>query len=183
MHINISGSVFTGLFTVLLSACASQVPLTIREAPADNPTLAQVVMDDASYTGRTVRWGGTIIETDNREDATRLIVLGKQLNRDGSTKFTDDSEGRFLAIVPDFLDPKVYATDRDVTFTGTVAPAEQGMVGEYPYTYPVIQAKAWYLWPGLSAGSYYSHPWHHWPWYDPWYPYGYRHRYRYRDLP
>ncbi|MDH3872341.1 MAG: Slp family lipoprotein, partial [Gammaproteobacteria bacterium] len=63
------------LIALLLSACASQIPQIIREAPADNPSLAQVREHAADYLGRQLRWGGTIIETGNRADATRLIVL------------------------------------------------------------------------------------------------------------
>ena len=96
--------------------------------------------------GQQVRWGGTIIETGNRENATRLTVLGRPLYKGGEPEFTDDSAGRFIAIVPEFLDPKVYAPDRRVTVTGTLSSTEAGKVGEHPYTYPVVQAEAWYLW-------------------------------------
>ena len=170
------------LLVVLLSACASQIPLSIREAPADNPTLEQVREYAADVMGRQVRWGGTIIETENRENATRLIVLGRPLNRDGDPRFTDDSAGRFIAIVPGFLDPQVYASDRRVTVSGTLLSTEDGKVGEYPYTYPVVQADAWYLWPAETEWPYgYPYPGWYDPWYyDPWYPYGYPYRPPYR---
>jgi outer membrane lipoprotein len=80
--------------------------------------------------------------------------------------------------VPEFLDPQVYAPDRQVTVTGTLLRTEAGKVGEYPYTYPVIQADAWYLWPEATERPYgYLYPGWYDPWYyDPWYPYGYRYR-------
>ena len=135
----------------------------------------------ADYQGQQVRWGGTIIETGNRKAATMLTVLGRPLYRGGEPKFTDDSAGRFIAIIPEFLDPEVYAPDRQVTITGTVLHTEAGKVGEYPYSYPVIQADTWYLWPGRTNAPYgYPSPLWHDPWhYDPWYPYGYPYRYRY----
>jgi outer membrane lipoprotein len=58
------------LLVLLLGGCASQVPLSIREAPADNPALEQVHAQTADYLGRPLRWGGTIIETVNKEAAT-----------------------------------------------------------------------------------------------------------------
>jgi outer membrane lipoprotein len=175
-------SIFVGLLALLLSACASQVPLVIREAPADSPSLEQVRGGDmATYAGRPVRFGGTIIETANQQDLTRLTVLGRQLSKDGEPEYTDDSTGRFIAIVPEFLDPKVYAADRQITVTGTLASTETGKVGDYPYTYPVVEAKEWYLWPKQVARPYgydpWYDPWYYRPWYDYRYPYGYPYRY------
>ena len=169
------------LLTLLLSACASQVPQLIREAPADDPPLEQVRENATDHLGQQVRWGGIIIETGNQEDATRLTMLGRPLYKDGQPKFTDDSAGRFIAIVPTFLDPQVYAPERQVTVTGTLLNTEAGKVGEYPYSYPVIQADAWYLWPEQTEPPYgYPYPGWYDPWfYDPWYPYGYPYRYRY----
>jgi outer membrane lipoprotein len=172
---------------VLLGACASQVPQNIRQAPPDNPSLGEVRAQAPDYLGREVRWGGTIIETGNRANTTRFIVLGRPLNKGGQPGFTDDSAGRFIAIVPEFLDPEVYAPDRQVTFTRTLIGTEAGKVGEYPYTYPFVQAQAWYLWPKQLERPYryedpwyydtwYYDPWFYRPWYhDPWYLHGFPH--------
>ena len=168
------------LMTLLLNACASQVPQNIRKAPADNLSLQQVREHAADYLGQQMRWGGTIIETGNREATTLLTVLERPLHKGGEPKFSDDSGGRFIAIVPAFLDPQVYAPDRQVTVTGALLRTETGKVGEYPYTYPVIQSDAWYLWPERTQPPY-SYPYPGWydPWYyDSWYPYRYPHRYR-----
>ena len=86
--------------------------------------------------------------------------------------------------MPEFLDPKVYAANRKVTVTGTVLRTEIRPVGKFPYTYPVVQATAWYLWPEDTAPacSGYPYPGWYYPWYGPWvgpwyaspgYPYGY----------
>ena len=180
------------LLALLLGGCASQVPLAIREAPADSPSLALVRGDDtAGYQGQQVRFGGTIIETVNETDTTRLTVLGRPLSRDGEPTLSDDSSGRFIAVVPEFLDPKVYAADRDITVTGTLLGSEAGKVGEYDYSYPVVEATAWYLWPRETLPPYRYNPWYD-PWYDPFYgPWYYRpwydpwrrHRYPYRYWP
>lgn len=178
---------FVLLLALVLSACASQVPPLIREAPANNPSQAVVRAQAADYLGRQVRWGGTIIETVNREEATWLTVLGRPLGASGKPGFSDESDGRFIAIVPEFLDPKVYAPDRRVTVTGTLLRTEAGKVGEYAYTYAVVQAVAWYLWPMETERPYgyddpwVYDPWYYRPWYDPFYlygsPYGYPYHY------
>jgi outer membrane lipoprotein len=189
MRCFIPKSIFVGLLmALLLSACASQVPLLIRQAPADSPSLVQVRGQIEDYVGRSVRWGGLLIATDNREHASRLTVLAWPLGSDGKPRHSDDGDGRFITIVPAFLDPAVYVANRLVTITGTLTHAETELVGEHPYAYPVVEAQAWYLWPesGVSSkGHPYSGwydpwygPWWYSPWYDPWYSRGW---YPYRD--
>ena len=171
------------LLTLLLGACASQVPQGIREAPADSPSLQQLLAQTSDYLGQQTRLGGTIVATENKQDATWLTVLGLPLYKSGAPRSSDDSDGRFIAIVPAFLDPQIYAPDRQVTVTGTLLRTETGKVGEYPYSYPVIQAEAWYLWPEQIEPPYGYYPYPGWygPWYyGPGYPYGYGYPYRYR---
>lgn len=173
------------LATLLLGACASQVPPLIREGPADSPWPATVRSQPDDYRGKQVRWGGTLIATENRKDSTRLTVLGRLLYSDGEPRLSDDNAGRFIAVVPEFLDPKVYAADRRVTVTGTVTGMETGKVGDHPYTYPVVEAQAWYLWPKeTDYYHYYDDPWYDpwWysPWNNPWYYRGYPYAWPYR---
>lgn len=174
-------SLMAGLqMALMLSACTAQIPQNIKVAPAGNPSLSAVREQAKDYLGRQVRWGGMIIETGNREDATRLTVLERRLGTSGRPEYSDDSAGRFIALVPEFLDPAVYAPDRRITVSGKLLPSETGKVGEYPYIYPVVEAEAWHLWPreterphGYEDPWWYD-PWHYRPWYyDPWYPYGY----------
>jgi len=157
------------LIGLTLTACASQVPPAIREAPADNPSVEAVRGNPDAYRERQARWGGRLIETENREHATWLIVLAaSSLSKDGEPQSGDDGGGRFIAVVPEFLDPKVYTADRKVTVTGTVQGTEIRPVGKYPYTYAVVQASSWYLWPEDTLPPYYGYPYPPW-WYDPWY--------------
>jgi len=178
-----------GLLTgLLISACASSVPQEIRQAPPDSPALDEVRADIAGYVSRQVRWGGVILETENRENTTWVTLLALPLSKGGKPDVSDDSAGRFIAIVPSFLDPTVYSKDRRLTVTGTLKGSETRKVGEFPYPYPVVEAQHHYLWPiepRLAPG--YRSPWWYDPWwydpwwYDPWYypwrpyryPYGY----------
>jgi outer membrane lipoprotein len=167
-----------------LTACASQIPQTIREAPTDNLSLEQVRSGNADYKGRRVRWGGRILETENKENSTWLTLLAYPLNKEGKPKETDENVRRFIAIVPQFLDPKVYSQPRLLTVTGTIQGIETRKVGEFPYRYPIVQAEAYYLWPkpvvGPARAGYPYDPWYYNdPWfYDPRYPFGYPYRFR-----
>lgn len=167
---------------LLLSACASSVPLQIRQAPADDPSLDEVLAEPAAYASRQVRWGGVILETENRADTTAVSVLALPLGSTGRPKVSDDSPGRFIAIVPAFLDPTVYDKDRRVTVSGTLSGSETRKVGEFPYRYPVVEVQHYYLWPvEPKLPPRYRDPWWYDPWwYDPWYYGGYPYRPHYR---
>jgi outer membrane lipoprotein len=172
-----------GLLTgLLMAACASNVPPQIRQAPADSPALEVVLGDTAGYVSRQVRWGGVILETDNRANTTRVIVLALPLSNSGKPNISDASPGRFIAVVPVFLDPTVYSKDRRLTVTGTVAGSETHKVGEFPYSYPVVDVEYHYLWPvepklpPRYRDPWWYDPWWYDPWYDPWYPYRYPYR-------
>ncbi|MCO6411583.1 MAG: Slp family lipoprotein [Thiogranum sp.] len=166
---------------LMLTACATSIPLQIKQAPPDNPGLQQVLDDPDAWQSRQARWGGTILETENREDMTRLLILARPLSKDGEPRSGDTSLGRFIAVIPRFLDPAVYSKDREVTITGTIQGVETRKVGEFPYRYPVVLAEHHYVWPQPDPYDPYRYPrWWHDPWYyDPWYfpYYPYHHPY------
>lgn len=169
----LTGTLLPGL---LLAACASQVPVNIREAPPGNPAVAQVRANPDEHQSQQVRWGGEILQTENRENATWLTVLARPLAGNGKPDLTDESGGRFIAHIPAFLDPKVYKAERNVTVRGAVQGSETRQVGEFPYSYPVVEATDWYLWPKeVEYPPDYYYPWWYYdPWYyDPWYRYPY----------
>jgi outer membrane lipoprotein len=177
------------LAILLLAGCTSQIPLEIRQGP-DSPAPAVARENLDAYAGQAVRWGGLLLETQNRTAVTRLVILARPLTRDGEPVDSDTSLGRFIAIVPDFLDPEVYAADRRVTVTGILRGSERGTVGGHDYLYPVVEAAAWYLWPEPEPTYAMPYPWWYDPWYGPWwygswydpwwydpwyYPHGYPH--------
>ena len=90
--------------------------------------------------------------------------------------------GRFFARVAGFLDPAVYAADREVTVYGIVEEVVKRNIGEKPYSYPTVRSERLYLWPVRLAVpyGYYPDPY----WYDPfYYPYRYRPYHHWRRYP
>lgn len=154
---------------VLLGACASNVPAPIREAPPAQPQPDEARAEVSRYDGSTVRWGGVIAAVSNRPEDTLIEVVARPLGSSGRPRETDATQGRFLARVPGFLDPAVYAPGREITVTGRVAGLEPRPVGEYPYPYVRVDVDSHHLWAVREPvrDPYYYSPW----WYDPWYPY------------
>lgn len=162
---------------LLLTACASQVPALIKDAPPEDLSLARAQHDAEKHQGKAVRWGGTIITTQNQQDKTEVTILAKPLDSRGEPREGDHSYGRFIALVNGFLDPAIYAPGRSVTVYGKYEKLLPKKIDNFDYNYPVIAVSQLYLWDVPPKYDYYDNPY----WYDPWYPwspyYGpYRHR-------
>ena len=156
---------------VVLGGCASVVPEAIRTAAPGNVQIAQVREQPRRFRDAVVRWGGNIVSTRNERDHTILEIVGRDLDDAGRPREEDRSLGRFLAKVQGFLDPAIYKPDRELTVRGRIADVVEQAIGEFRYTYPLVQADDIYLWkprpPPLPRYPHYD-PF----FYDPWYPWG-----------
>lgn len=158
------------LLSALLTACASTIPATIREAPPDKLSVGEAHAGRGA-TGARVRWGGTIAKVENHATETWLEIVSRPLESNGRPQRTDQTDGRFIAKVNGFLDPDVYKNGRQVTVTGAFDGRIERAIGEHTYNFPIIAATQVYLWPQERPMAAYD-PWYD-PWYSPWYPYGY----------
>jgi outer membrane lipoprotein len=71
-----------------------------------------------------------------------------------------------------YLDPAIYAKDRQVTIAGQVLGRHTGQVGEAEYVYPLMSCIETHLWPRTTAAdTYYGY----YDAYPPFYPYLYYH--------
>jgi outer membrane lipoprotein len=152
----------------LLGGCATNVPEAVRAAPPGNPMVAEVRANPQQFVGTEVRWGGTIADVKNGKTDTEIEIVDRPLESSGRPLDTDKSGGRFIARIKGFLDPVVYGRGRDFTVTGTLAPPEKRSIGEYQYTFPVVDVRAYHMWEPLLQRPYYYDPFWY---YDPWFPY------------
>ncbi|MCU7851789.1 MAG: Slp family lipoprotein [Candidatus Thiodiazotropha sp. (ex Monitilora ramsayi)] len=161
---------------IILGGCASKVPEYIRNAPAGDIRVDEVQQEATRFVENEVRWGGSIISVQNLSDETHIEVLAVNLSKSGKPQDDAKSSGRFIARIKGFLEPEEYPKDRLLTVTGTVKDVVKQPVGSYPYPYPVVEVKGYYLWP---EDVYYS-PHHYDPFYNPYfYPHPYWRRYPY----
>lgn len=157
---------------VLLCGCASVIPEPIRTPPPSDVRIAEVRANPQSFRGADVRWGGDIVAVKNLRTETIVEVAARELENDGRPRYREKSEGRFLAKVPGFLDPVVFASGREMTVRGRFEDIVERPIGEFPYRFPLVRAEHVYLWEPLPP-TYYYDPY----WWDPWYPWGWpRHR-------
>lgn len=160
-----------------LVGCASPVPPEIRQAPHQGPGVAQVRAGAAAFIGTQVRWGGTIAAVENGPRATWVQVVSRPLRHNGRPQADGPTEGRFIARVDGFLDPEIYRRGRAFTVVGVLGKPVVRNIGAYPYRFPVVRVRGYYLWPPApkrtmawppppyypGPGWYPWGPWTYWP--------------------
>lgn len=150
-----------------LSGCAHVISKDLRIQSTPPLSLSQVRQNPEEFKGSIVVWGGEIIETVNRKDArTQIEVFQRPLGWRGEPSSAAPSEGRFLILVNQYLDPYLYRTGRKITVGGEIIGTKTKPLGEMDYVYPLLSNRQIYLWPEYVD---YPYPYYY---YDPWWPYG-----------
>lgn len=153
------------LFLLSLSGCAHVISKDLRTKSDPSLTLSQVRNNPEAFKGKMVVWGGEIVETLNlKEGDTQIEVFQRNLGWRGEPKGTGVSEGRFLILSDQYLDPYLFCKGKKITVAGEILGEKIKAIGEMDYRYPLISSKQIYLWP-----EYYYYPYY----YDPWWPYPY----------
>jgi outer membrane lipoprotein len=165
---------------VMLAGCAStQEAGDGSDAQTTALTFLQVKAAPDSFKGQPVAFGGKVLTARRQKDSTRIEIL--QLPLDQSLRPGYDltqSQGRFIAVQREFLDPATLPPGTRVTVTGEVSDSITLPLDETDYTYPVINIKRVHVWaasenmaprirpyagPGSYWGPYWSPYWQPWP--------------------
>jgi outer membrane lipoprotein len=156
------------LLLFLVSGCAHVISKDLRASSDLSLTLKQVGEVPDAYKGKSVIWGGDIIQTINQQDGTTQIeVFQRALGWGEEPKTTLASEGRFLIVADKYLDPYVFQPGRKITVAGEIQGEETRPLGKMTYRYPVLLSKQIYLWE-----VYYNYPYPYY-YYGPWWGYPY----------
>jgi outer membrane lipoprotein len=176
---------------LILSSCAESAHQVNRNAlHIDVPPELEIQIDTSvafadlhaapgNYVGRVIMAGGVVIRAKRTKDRTEIEVL--QLPIEGGEPSTTErlrSEGRFLAVREEFLDPASVPPGTPITVIGVVSGSTTRPLDETEYTYPVLDIKHLIDWStvasqrsGGGAAAYYG------PYYSPFGywggPYGY----------
>ena len=154
------------LFALLLAVTGcSSIPRDIADGPEASPTVSQVQENPVKWLGSPVRWGGSIVTTDNADNLTRIELVSRPLLRNARPSSASDStDGRFIVEVNGFLDPEIYESGRFLTVVGTLEALKSGKVGNQDYSFPVVEVQSHYLWEKVLPYQY-IYPYGY---YDPW---------------
>jgi outer membrane lipoprotein len=172
------------LILFLLSGCAHVISKDLRVKADPSLTFREVFKNPNAYQGKTVIWGGDIVKTINQKDGTTLIeVFQRPLGRRGDPEETSYSEGRFLILAQEYLDPYLFRRGRKITVAGEILGEKTMALGEMDYRYPLISSNQIHLWTEYYYyPAPYYYPYYPYYYYDPWwdYPFYWGFRFHYR---
>lgn len=139
------------MIALIMGGCAS-VPSDLQ-TPNEESLLPFSATHTIKPSGQPVRWGGEIASVSNLEHGSLLEVVEFSLNATGRPVKSDNSGGRFRMLVPDFIDPAIYAAGRQVSAVGQFSSVHAGKVGEHAYAFPLMSTDQVYLWPEIKEPS------------------------------
>ncbi len=146
VHARLAGWAIPLVVLFLLFGCSTTKKQTTKDKAYEDIPFSEILRSPKGYTGKVVRLGGLIINTENREEETVFEILQKPLNWRGRPKLGDESDGRFMVVFDGFLDEAIYHSDRPVTVVGEVMGTKTGKIGEKAYHYPLLSGKDIRLW-------------------------------------
>jgi outer membrane lipoprotein len=135
-----------GILLVALG-CASTEGTGDASGASSTIAFQQVKAAPDSFRGQSVVFGGEVLAARRMKDGTRIEILQLPLDRSGypGNELTQ-SQGRFVAIQREFLDPATIPYGTRVTVSGEVTGTITLPLDETEYTYPVVEAKHLQVW-------------------------------------
>lgn len=145
-----SYSLLLFLVAVAMPGCSSRsiVPETLEAQVDKTLTFQELIASPESYQGRVVVVGGEILKAKRLKEGTQIEILQLPLNQD-QEPMPDraKSQGRVLALQPEFLDPATLTGGTRITMVGEVTGAKTERLDDVDYRYPTLTVKHWHTWP------------------------------------
>jgi len=175
-------SVLIGACCLLLSGCASssrdtfqleyRLPPELQRQVEQRISFANIKADPAAYKGHIILLGGEVLTAKRLADRTRLEILHLPLNEfNEPTMNRTASQGRYIAIQKEFLDPATVPPGTRVTVAGEVTGTTEGDLDEMKYTYVTLEVRHLQVWPQAPLPNARGSP------YTPFYSDAYMNRY------
>lgn len=145
--------IFLPACVVAAAACAPVISRQALDSADRSVSFKALAADPGGFLGRTVLFGGQIIQTNNLQGKSLIVVVHRPLDSRYKPRPDSESRGRFLISAEGFLDPAIYRSGRWITVVGTVVGSETRPLGEIQYTYPIVAETERYLWPVKEPSS------------------------------
>jgi len=138
-------------YFIFTSGCAHVIQKDLRAKADPSLTFVEFLKNPNNYKGKTVIWGGEIIQTLPQKDETVLIeVLEWSLGWRGKPRRTVSFQGRFLVFVKEPLGLSLYKRGAKITVAGEIQGSTLGekikSITDPTYHYPLLLSKEIHLW-------------------------------------
>lgn len=151
---------------VLMAGCSSQrvIPESLEPLVDRAVTFREVVDAPHAHKGKVLVLGGEVLNAKRLKDGTQIEFLQLPLDKGEKPIFDrQQSQGRFLALQQEFLDPATIVNGTKMTVVGEVVGEKTEHLDDVEYRYPVLIVKHLHSWteqspnyarprPGLSLG-------------------------------
>ncbi len=143
-----------GVACVFLVGCTSVrvIPEELKEHVNRDLSFLQVLEAPLKHRGEILVIGGEVLTAKLLKHATQIEVLQLPLNRnmkpDASLR---ESQGRFLALQEEFLDPATLPVGTRVTVVGEVSGMVTLPLDETTYDFPTLVIKRLTVWPPIRT--------------------------------
>lgn len=164
------------VFLLIASGCASTAE-TEEPAKVSDILFSNLKAAPDSYKGQSVRCGGLVLAAKLTKEGTRIEILQLPLDQSGSPGYDlTQSQGRFIAMQKEFLDPATLPSGTRITVTGRADGSITFPLDETDYTYPIVNIvhlQVWarteqdlYIRPYIGPTPMWGPYW--WPYWRPW---------------
>ena len=126
---------------LILSGCAHVMSETNMKTVDQAINYKDLSAKPEAFAGKTVLLGGIIAGVLGSNDVIMLEVAQLELFENGVPNEDSRSEGRFLAISTELIDPVIYQSGKLVTIIGEVKGKKIQKIDGVDYPYPLISIK------------------------------------------
>lgn len=139
---------------VLVTACSSPrvIPESLEPLVERTVMFHEVVATPDSYQGKILVFGGEVLKAKRLKEGTQIELLQLPLDKNERPILDrQQSQGRFLAIQQEFLDPATIIEGTKMTIVGELSKAKVDHIDDVEYRYPVLIVKYLHVWPSPSG--------------------------------
>jgi outer membrane lipoprotein len=133
------------LGTLALVACAPAPIYKTTSATVTVPA-SQVAQSPERYINGEVVWGGRIVAVANLANSSEIELLAYPLDGSQRPKANDTGSGRFIAVMPGYVEPLDYPAGALMTVHGKLTGTRAGTVGQAPYVFPLVGVAQSHVW-------------------------------------
>jgi outer membrane lipoprotein len=143
-----------GVFLVFMVGCSGVqvVPKDLEEQVNRDIPFVQLVENPLPYKGQIIVVGGKVLSAKRLKDSTQIEVLQLPLDRNMKPEESlQQSQGRFIALQEEFLDPATLPSGTRVTVVGEVSGKMTLPLDETTYDFPTLVIKRLTVWPPIRT--------------------------------